>query len=59
MFLSSLTLNVLYHTIPHELCRFEMKDMHGFQCVSSVDADGLEGLLFIFCLKSRNFLLSF
>ena len=22
-------INVLYHTVPHKLCRFELKDMHG------------------------------
>ena len=27
-----LTLNVLYHTAPHLLCRFEVKDMQGLQC---------------------------
>ena len=26
-----LTLNVLYHTIPHQLCRREVKDVHGLQ----------------------------
>ena len=26
-----LTLNVLYHTIPHELCGCEGKDVHGLQ----------------------------
>ena len=27
----NLTLNVLYHTIPHELCRCEVKDVHSLQ----------------------------
>ena len=26
-----LTLNFLYHTFPHELCRCEVKDVHGLQ----------------------------
>ena len=26
-----LTFNVLYHTIPHKLCRCEVKDVHGLQ----------------------------
>ena len=46
-----LTLNVLHHTIPHKLCRFEMKDMHGLQCFSSTDFYGSESLLFILCLN--------
>ena len=25
----TLSLNVLYHTIPHKLCRCEVKDVHG------------------------------
>ena len=28
---SALTLNVLYHTIPHELCKCQVKDVHGLQ----------------------------
>ena len=47
-----LTLNVLHHTIPHKLCRYEMKDMHGF---SSTDSDGSENLPFTLCLNQEIF----
>ena len=54
-------INVLHHTIPYKLCRFEMKDMHGLQRFSSTDSDESENLLFMFCLKKkkRNFLITF
>ena len=55
----SLTPNVLHHTTPHKLCRFEMKDMHGLQCFSSAESDGSESLLFILCLKQDTFFLRF
>ena len=29
---SPLTLDVLYHTMPHMPCRFEVSDMHSLQC---------------------------
>ena len=31
-FLINLTLDVLYHTMPHSPCRFEVKAVHSFQC---------------------------
>ena len=31
-----LTLAVLYHTMPHTPCRFEVKDVHGLQCFVSM-----------------------
>ena len=34
-----LTLNVLYHTIPRELCRCEVKDVHGLQSFVSTQSD--------------------
>ena len=49
------TLNILQQTIPHTLCRFEMKDMHGLQCFSSTDSDGSENLPFTLCLNQEIF----
>ena len=54
-YVSNFTLDVLHHTIPHELRRFERKDMHGLQCFSSTDSDGSENLLFIRCLNQEIF----
>ena len=50
-----LTLTVLHHTIPHKLCRSEMKGMHSVQCFSSTDSDGSERKLFILCLTQEIF----
>ena len=33
-----LTLNVVYHTIPHKLCRCEVKNMHGLQSFVSQES---------------------
>ena len=55
----TLTLNVAYHTIPHKLCRFEMKDMHGPQRFSSTDSYGSEFAFFILCLNQEIFLKHF
>ena len=46
-------------TIPHKLCRFEMKDMHGLQSFSSTDSDGMESLLFILSLNQEIFISPF
>ena len=35
----TLTLDVLYHTIPHELCRCEVKDVHGLQSFVSTHSE--------------------
>ena len=44
------TLDVLHQTIPHKLCRLEMKDVHGF---SSTDSHGSENLPSILCLNQE------
>ena len=31
-----LTLDVLYHTMPHTPCRFEVNDVHSIQCLKDV-----------------------
>ena len=45
-----LTLNVLYHTIPHKLCRCEMKDVHSLQSFISTHSEESDSLLFVLCL---------
>ena len=45
-----LTLNVLYHTIPHELCRREMKDVHSLQSFVLTHSEESDSLIFILCL---------
>ena len=37
-----LTLYVLYHTIPHELCRCEVKDVHSLQSFVSTYSEKSE-----------------
>ena len=46
-----LTLNVLYHTIPHELCGCEVKDVHGLQSFVSSHSEDSDSALFILCLQ--------
>ena len=43
----TLTLNVLYHTIPHELCGCQVKDVHGLQRFVSTPSEESDSLLFI------------
>ena len=46
-----LTLSVLYHTIPHELCRCLVKDVHGLQSFVSTHSEESDSLLFILCTQ--------
>ena len=46
-----LTLDVLYHTIPHQLCRCEVKDVHGLQSFVSTRSEESDSLLFILWLQ--------
>ena len=45
-----LTLNVLYHTIPHELFKCEVKDVYGLQSFVSTHSEESGSLLFVHCL---------
>ena len=49
--LLSLTLNVLYLTIPQELCRCEAKGVHGFTELISTHSEKKASFLFILCLQ--------
>ena len=42
----SLTPNVLHHTIPHELCRCEVKDVHSLQSFVLTHSEKSDSLLF-------------
>ena len=48
--LVSLILNVLCHTIPHTLCRCEVKDVHSLQNFVLTFSEESDSLLFILCL---------
>ena len=48
--ISDLTLNVLYHIILHQLCRSEMKDVHGLHSFISIHSEESDSLLFVLCL---------
>ena len=37
---NTLTLDVLYHIMPHTPCKFEVKDVHSVQCYVSVHSEG-------------------
>ena len=39
-----LSLNVLYHTIPHKLCRCEAKDVYGLQSFVSTHTEESDSL---------------
>ena len=43
---SSLTLDVLYHTMPHTPCRFEVNDVHSLQCFVWTHSEGHESFAF-------------
>ena len=45
----SLTLDVLFHTIPHKLCRCQVKDVNGLQSFVTKNSEGGDSLLFILC----------
>ena len=47
----ALTLKVLYHITPHELCRCEVKDVHGLQSFVLTHSEESDSLLFILCLQ--------
>ena len=51
------TLYVLHHTVPHQLRRFENKDLHGHN--ASTDSDGIESLIYNLCLNQEIFFQSF
>ena len=46
-----LRLNVLYHTIPHELCTCEVKDVHRSQGFALTHSEESDSLLFILCVQ--------
>ena len=46
-----LTLHVLYHTIPHELCRCQVKDVHSLQSFTSTWFEESDSVLFILWLQ--------
>ena len=46
-----LTLNVLCHTIPHKLCSWEVKDVHGLQSFVSTHSEESDSLLFVHRLQ--------
>ena len=46
-----ISLNVLRHTIPYKLCRFEAKDVHGLQNFVLTHSEESDSLLFILCLQ--------
>ena len=49
----SSTLNVLYHTTPHQLCGCEVKDVHGLQSFISTQSEKSGNVLFILCLRQH------
>ena len=53
LYINVLTLNVLYHTIPHDLCGCEVNDVHGLQNFVSTHYDGSGSVLFILCLQQQ------
>ena len=53
-----LTLNILYHTIPHELCGCRGKDVHGLQSFVLTQSEESDRLLFILCLQYQMLLTS-
>ena len=46
-----LALDVLYHTVNRELCRCQVKDVHGLQSFVSANSEESVSLLFILCLQ--------
>ena len=46
-----LTLHVLYHTIPHEVCRCQVKDVRGLQSFVSTYSKESDSLLFVHFLQ--------
>ena len=51
----SLALNVLYYTIPHELCMCEVKDVHGLQSFITTHSEESDSLLFILFVNNKCF----
>ena len=49
----NLSLNVLCHTIPHELCSYEAKDVHSLQSFVSTHSDESDNVLFILCFQRQ------
>ena len=58
LLLGCLTINVQYHTIPHELCRCQVKDVHGLQSFVSTHSEESDSLIFILCLQLQMLLTS-
>ena len=50
-----LTLNVLYYTIPHELCRCQVKDEHSLQSFILTHSEESDSWLFILFAISNAF----
>ena len=48
---SDLTLNVQNHTIPHELCRCQVKDVNGLQSFVLTHSEEKDSFLLILCLQ--------
>ena len=53
-----LTLNVLYHNTPHQLCRCEVKDVHGLQSSVSTHSEKRDSVLFTLSLQQQLLLTS-
>ena len=49
----SLTLNFLYHTIPHELFRCKVEDVYGLQSFISTHSEDSDSLPFFLCLLQK------
>ena len=47
----ALTLNILNNTIPHQLCRCEVKDVHGLQSFVYTHDEESHSMLFTLCLQ--------
>ena len=46
------TLNVLYHTTPHELCGCEVKDVHSLQSLVSTHSEESDGFHPLFAITN-------
>ena len=50
-----LTLNILHHTIPHQLCGCEVKDVHGLQSFVLTHSEESDSMLFTLCAITNAF----
>ena len=58
MVIKLLTVNVLYHTIPHEMCRCEVTVVYGLQSFVTTHFEESDSLRFILCLQYQMLLTS-